>query len=130
MHITAEFTPYARTGGLAEAVQGLADVQTKQGINVFVIVPLYRVVRKTAKNLEQVGQEITIHVGPRREQVRFYRDADRKGGPTVIFVDHPGYFDREGIYVEGGGDYPDNPRRFALFARAALEAIKMLVEGP
>ena len=40
----------------------------------------------------------------------------------MIFVDHPAYFDREGIYVEGGGDYPDNPRRFALFTRAALEA--------
>ena len=48
----------------------------------------------------------------------------------MIFVDHPAYFDREGIYVEGGADYPDNPRRFALFTRAALEAISMVVKGP
>lgn len=86
--------------------------------------------RNVATNLEQVGGEVTVHVGPRREQVRFFRDADRKGGPTVIFVDHPAYFDREGIYVEGGADYPDNPRRFALFTRAALEAISSLVKGP
>ena len=130
VHLTAEFTPYARTGGLAEAVQGLADVQVRKGIPVVVIVPLYRTVRTVAKNLEQVGSEITVYVGPRREQVRFFRDADRKEGPTVIFVDHPAYFDREGIYVEGGGDYPDNPRRFALFTRAALEAISMFVKGP
>ena len=131
MHLTAEYTPYARTGGLAEAVQGLADVQTSKGIPVIVIVPLYRVVRTVATNLVQVGSDITIHIGPRRESVRFFRDADVKPGrPTVIFVEHPEYFDREGIYVEGGRDYPDNPRRFALFARAALEAISMLVPGP
>ena len=94
------------------------------------IVPLYRTIRTVAKNLEQVGEEITVYVGPRQERVRFFRDADRKEGPTVIFVDHPGYFDREGIYVEGGRDYSDNPRRFALFTRAALEAIKMIVKGP
>ena len=92
--------------------------------------PLYRVARRVAKNLEQVGGEVTVYVGPRREQVRFFRDADRTSGPTVIFVDHPSYFDREGIYVEGGADYPDNPRRFALFTRAALEAISMVVKGP
>ena len=130
VHLTAEYTPYARTGGLAEAVQGLADIQTKQGITVFVVVPLYRTVKKVAKNLEQIGTGITVHVGPRAEQVRFFRDADRKGGPTVVFVDHPQYFDREGIYVEGGADYPDNPRRFALFARAALEGISSIVKGP
>ncbi len=130
VHITAEYTPYARTGGLAEAVQGLADVQTRQGIRVFVIVPLYRTVRKVAKNLEQVGDDITVYVGPRRELVRFYRDGDRVGGPEVIFVDHPAYFDREGIYVERGADYPDNPRRFALFARAAIEAVSMVAKGP
>ena len=131
MHLTAEFTPYARTGGLAEAVQGLADVQSRQGIKVFVVVPLYRVVRTVAKNLQQVGSDMTIHVGPRAEHVRFFRDADRQGGPEVIFVEHEHYFNREGIYVEpGNGDYQDNPRRFALFARAALEAISIVAAGP
>ena len=105
-------------------------MQTRQGIPVIVVVPLYRAVRKVAGNLVQVGDEITVYVGPRREQVRFFRDADRTGGPTVILVDHAPYFDREGIYVEGGADYPDNPRRFALFARAALEAISAVVKGP
>ena len=57
VHLTAEYTPYARTGGLAEAVQGLADVQTRMGINVFVVVPLYRTVRSVAKNLVQIGDE-------------------------------------------------------------------------
>ncbi len=130
VHLTAEYTPYARTGGLAEAVQGLATIQTRQGMSVVVIIPLYKTVRTVAKNLVPVGDPITVYVGPRREQVRFFRDADIQSGPTVLFVDHPGYFDRDGIYMERGADYPDNPRRFALFTRAALEAISMLVKGP
>ncbi|MEO7366822.1 MAG: glycogen/starch synthase, partial [Gemmatimonadaceae bacterium] len=130
VHLAAEYTPYARTGGLAEAVQGLADVQTRQGIPVIVVVPLYRVVRTVAKNLVQIGETITVHVGPRAEQVRFFYDADVTNGPKVIFIDHPGYFDRAGIYVERGADYPDNTRRFALFTRAALELISMVVRGP
>jgi starch synthase len=129
VHLTAEYTPYARTGGLAEAVQGLATFQTRQGISVVVIMPLYRSARRAAKNLVPLGEPITVHVGPRREQVRFFRDAAAESGPTVLFVEHQGYFDREGIYVEGGADYPDNPRRFALFTRAALEAISMAVKG-
>ncbi len=111
-------------------MQGLADVQTRQGIPVIVMVPLYRTVRSVAKNLVQVGETITVHVGPRAEQVRLFKDADVTSGPTVVFIDHPHYFDREGIYVEKGADYRDNPRRFALFTRAALEAISILVKGP
>jgi starch synthase len=42
-------------------------------------------------------------------------------------VDHPDAFDRQGIYGEGGHDYPDNHFRFALFARAVLEALPELV---
>ena len=53
-------------------------MQVRKGIPVVVIVPLYRTVRTVAKNLEQIGTEITVHVGPRREQVRFFKDADGK----------------------------------------------------
>ena len=51
------------------------------------------------------------------------RTETEPGTPTTWFVDHPAAFDRDGIYGEGGGDYPDNPQRFALFARAVLEAL-------
>jgi starch synthase len=39
----------------------------------------------------------------------------------VWLVDIPALFDREGLYGVGGDDHPDNPRRFAALARAALE---------
>jgi starch synthase len=55
------------------------------------------------------------------------------GTLCVVLVDHAGerrFFDRPGVYDEpgGGAGYPDNAERFLFFARAALEAIKLLGE--
>ena len=40
---------------------------------------------------------------------------------TVMFVDVPELYEREGLYQVDNVDYPDNPLRFAVLARAALE---------
>jgi starch synthase len=52
------------------------------------------------------------------------QDGRAQEGVRYFFVDYPPYFDRDGLYVDGGADYPDNAQRFALFARAALELVK------
>ena len=41
-----------------------------------------------------------------------------------FFVDDPAYFDREQLYGDKTGDYPDNAERFAEFSRAAIEFTK------
>ena len=130
VHLTAEYHGYARTGGLAEAVAGLAASQARSGERVFVFVPLYACVRDAAAHLVPITEAHLIEVGGRTEPVRFYRDAARGAGPTVIFVDAPGCFDRPGLYGDDRGDYPDNHLRFALFARAALHGIATLVPKP
>lgn len=130
VHLTAEYYPYARTGGLAEAVAGLATFQARGGDRVVVFMPLYALVREVAPDLEPLGPVQTIAVGPRLEEVRFFRQNYATEGPEVIFVDAPAYFKRAGLYGEHGADYPDNDRRFALFARAALEGIVQFVPGP
>jgi starch synthase len=47
----------------------------------------------------------------------------------MFFIDHKSYFNRDGIYGEGGADYPDNARRFALFSLAALVALPRIAPG-
>ena len=42
VHLAAEYASLARTGGLAEAVMGLAEYQAAQGVPVAVIMPLHR----------------------------------------------------------------------------------------
>ena len=130
VHLSAEYHGYARTGGLAEAVAGLANSQARAGERVYCFVPLYATVREVVARLQLLAPPQTITMGPVKERVRFYRDASRGGGPLVIFVDAPGCFDRPGLYGDLRGDYPDNHLRFALFARAALQGIAKLVQGP
>jgi len=130
VHLSAEYYPYARTGGLAEAVAGLAKFQTQAGQRVVVFLPLYSSVREVTTDLEPLGPTRLIPMGARLEEVRFFRERTAPGTPEVIFVDSPGYFQREGLYGEHGADYPDNHRRFALFSRAALEGIHDLAPGP
>ena len=130
VHLTAEYYPYARTGGLGEAVRGLACFQHGAGLDVAVVMPLYRTVRDEAPDLQPVGQPFTVQVGPRTEEVRIFRPSERTDGPRVFFVEHRDYFSRPGLYGEGGVDYPDNARRFAYFARAAVAALPRVAKVP
>src|SRR5258708_9102101 len=63
VHLTAEYWPLARTGGLGEAVQGLAGFQAAMGQPTTVLLPLYRSVRSTAPDLERVGPPFSVTFG-------------------------------------------------------------------
>jgi starch synthase len=130
VHVSAEYFPYARTGGLAEAVSGLANFQKAAGLNVAAIMPLYRTVRDVDPDLEPVGQPFMVPMGSHSEEARVFRVAGPTSGPQVFFIEHLDYFNRPGIYGENAVDYPDNARRFAFFALAAITALPRLVSGP
>jgi starch synthase len=130
VHVTAEYYPYARTGGMAEAVSGLANFQRAAGLNVAAILPLYRTVRDVDPDLEPVGQPFMVPLGSHHEEARVFRVAGVSSGPQVFFIEHLEYFNRPGIYGENAVDYPDNARRFAFFALAAASALPRLVPGP
>jgi ADP-glucose type glycogen/starch synthase len=44
----------------------------------------------------------------------------------VYLLDHPAYFNRDGLYGTATGDFPDNDERFGFFCHAALELCKWL----
>jgi starch synthase len=130
VHLVAEYWPFARSGGLAEAVRGIATFQAKSGFPTTAIMPLYRVVRQNTPGLVPLGEPFAVSVGRWAGSARLYQLGDPPPGPRVIFIDQPELFDRDGLYGEGGGDYPDNHIRFAFFAKAALQALPDLVEEP
>ncbi len=131
VHLSAEYAPYARTGGLAEAVMGLASFQQACGSPVAVLMPLYRTVRDEAPDLEPVGPPFRVPLGARTEEARLFRiAADEQAGPRMFFIEHLEFFNRPGIYGDPGGDYPDNARRFAFFALASCLALPQVAPGP
>ncbi len=130
VHVVAEYAPFARTGGLAEAVAALAKWQAAASVPVAAILPLYRSVRRSAPPLLPVGRPITIEVGPRSETFRLLKLPSPPGTPRVFFVEHDGYFDRGGLYGSGGQDFGDNGLRFAFFAAAALTVLPRIGRTP
>jgi starch synthase len=129
IHLAAECCPFARTGGLGEAVAGLAAFQAGRGIGVTVVMPLYRTIREAAIEMQAVGAPFNVPVGPCLEEAQLYCTPVPSGKPRMFFIDHKSYFDRDGIYGEGGADYPDNARRFALFSLAVLQALPCIAPG-
>ncbi|MEP6620773.1 MAG: glycogen/starch synthase [bacterium] len=131
VHLAAELSPYARTGGLGEAVASLAKYQAASGIPVTVFMPLYSAVREHTE-VQPVGAPFTLTVGPRTETACIFEPAKPRepNTPRVFFVESERYFDRPGLYGTAEGDYPDNARRYALFTRAVLVALPRLLSQP
>ncbi|ODT05270.1 MAG: hypothetical protein ABS52_00825 [Gemmatimonadetes bacterium SCN 70-22] len=135
VHVVAELAPFARTGGLGEAVANLAKAQVRAGLEVAIIMPLYRQVREVVGDLVPASAPYTVQVGPRAESAQLFeskgvRERAGHGIPRVYFLANDYYFGREGIYGDARGDYGDNDRRWAHFALASLNALPMIARAP
>lgn len=129
VHLTAEYWPYIRTGGLGEAVRGMATFQNRAGSETSVILPLYRPIRDGDYGLHPIGEGFDVQVGPRSEWARLWEATKGSEGPRVFLLENEQYFGREGVYGEAGTDYPDNHRRFSFFTAAAMEILPKIAPG-
>jgi starch synthase len=133
VHIVGELAPFARSGGLGEAVNSLARFQSASGLDVSIVMPLYDLARRAAPNIEPVGPEFRVHVGARSETVRLWRLVPRPDdsliNTRVFFIESEEYFARPYIYGPPGSDYLDNARRYACFSMAALAALQHIAES-
>ena len=133
VHVAGELAPFARSGGLGEAVNSLARFQAASGIWTAIVMPLYDAARNAAPNIEPVGPPYRIQVGPRSEEVRLWRLVSPPDDPLaqthVYFIESEEYFGRPYIYGPPGADYLDNARRYACFSMAALAALPHIAES-
>jgi starch synthase len=126
---SSEVFPYSKTGGLADMVGALAKYLAAAGHEVAVVTPLYRGVRE--KIGEMPDAELTVALPLGREvikaEVPFIQPSP---GLTIYFIDQPAFYDRAGLYGEGGTDYPDNAARFIFFAKCAAHLARHLPWTP
>jgi starch synthase len=130
VHLAAEYYPYARSGGLAEAVSNLARFLSRGGVRTAAIMPLHRSARDKAVALVPVGEPIDVVLGRRHETVRLVTERDAAPGARLYFVEHDGFFDRPKLYGDDAGDYRDNHLRYACFALASVLALPRIAPGP
>jgi len=122
--VVSEAVPYAKTGGLGDVGGALPSALARLGCAVTVAIPRYR---GCAEGVEVAHFAEGSWPGcPAMRVVQRIHD----DGVRFWLVDCPTYFDRAGVYGSGGHDYPDNDRRFAILARAALETAVLLQWRP
>lgn len=116
LFVAPECVPFAKTGGLADVLGSLPKALAARDHEVAVLLPRYR----STPPAEVVHAGIGISLGSEVHTVDI-QEGPVRNGVRHCFVDYPPFFDREGLYMDGAKDYPDNAERFALFARSAVE---------
>jgi starch synthase len=130
--IAAECEPWAKTGGLADVVDALARALHQAGADeldglVDVFLPRYRTVA-----VPEGAVATTVSVPDPRGGKALSIDvlAAETHGYRLHLIDHPPAYDRDGLYGDASGDYPDNAWRFGLLCRAALEVLRAGARPP
>ncbi len=117
--VTSEATPYAKSGGLADAVSALSKALRRLGHDVRVVMPRYGSV--PVEGLSRREGELVVEMGGSVERALVYKGLLPDSDLPVYLIDHPGFFGRDGLYGDKTEpDYADNPRRFAFLSRAAF----------
>jgi len=121
---SAEVRPYATDGGLADVLAALPAALADNGVDVRVVSPLHRQVRRIAE-VVKVMDLPPVQMGLQQFEASLYCDR-RQNPPRNFFIENQEFFDRPGVYNDPstGDGYPDNFERFNFFMLAALDAIR------
>ncbi|MEM7008576.1 MAG: glycogen synthase GlgA [Thermodesulfobacteriota bacterium] len=129
LFVASEMEPFAKTGGLADVVGVLPKRLSDLGLDVRVVIPLYK---EAERNLRRLGikaqtlrnKEVIVpidwiaHKGKIKEA--------KIDGVTVYFLINEEFYDRAYIYGSPVGDYADNDLRYGFLSLGSLEIAKTL----
>jgi starch synthase len=122
LFVASEAAPYIKTGGLGDVIGALPRALAARGHDILVVLPRYGVIDGQAHGMRDTGRRVEVqfpglnagahvHVHVPAERLRY------------LFLQNP-WYDRKELYGEGGKDYRDNHKRFALLCAGALEAAR------
>jgi len=137
----SEAVPFAKTGGLGDVAGALPRALVRRGHQCAVILPLYASARAGRIPLTPTNLTFVVPIGGRKVSGALWRATLPDSSVPVYLVEQPAYYERDnpaqgrGLYqltLPNGQkqDYPDNCERFVFFARAVLEAIRLLNYWP
>ena len=126
--ISAEATPFSKTGGLADVVGGLSLEIAAKGNDVRIIVPAYKISAQYIKKVKKLTSVKTFLASIYVEGDIYSIEHPHNKNITVYFVANDNFFDRDSMYMENGKDYDDNIHRFTFFSKCSIELIQYLYE--
>lgn len=124
--VSAEAVPFAKTGGLADAVSAMAIALSKAGHDARIVIPRYYKIDR--KKLTALPGAMGVAAGQAEAWTGVWQ-TEMPGAPgvKVYFIDHEASFGRDGIYgTKSETDFHDNPYRFALLCHGAFQLCRKI----
>jgi starch synthase len=117
LHVAAELYPWVKTGGLGDVLAALPPALLAQGVDTRLCLPGFPALLD-AFSLSDAVRLMTPFAG---ERIRVALATVPGSKISAYLVDHPPFYDRPGgpYGGPGGGDWPDNHRRFGLLGWVA-----------
>jgi starch synthase len=124
LFVASEAAPFAKTGGLGDVIAALPRALAARGHDALVVLPKYASIDEKTFGLRDTGRRIEVQFPNLNAQAQVYvtSPAERL---RYLLLANP-YYERKEIYGEGGKDYRDSHKRFALLCMGALEAAKQI----
>lgn len=113
---SSEVVPFAKTGGLADVVGALPLALENQDQEVVIILPYYKEVEKSKVKINKGSGD-------------FYQAVIGKN-IKVYFIVQDKFYNRDNLYGDKHGDYPDNIERFAFYCHSTLKLLKKIDFAP
>lgn len=124
LSVASECVPLIKTGGLADVVGALPGALRPLGWDMRVLLPAYRALRPVVAGWPEIWREADLWGGEGRVL------AGEVDGIAILALDAPHLYDRAGgPYAGAGGDWPDNPQRFAALSWVAARIAREGLEG-
>lgn len=121
---TPELQSLVRRTNLAEISEALPRTLRDAGHDVRVFLPFTRDVKtQPLEDFDQLGS-VEVRDGEGKAHLDIYQGM--LGSLPIVLLDHPRLFRNRHPYGDENGPYPDNWRRFAVFARALLESLAVI----
>lgn len=125
--VTSEAAPFAKAGGLADAVSSLAVELSRMGHDVRLFLPRYYFIDAEKEGLSVHPAPLGVPMGTGEEWTGIYEGRLPRSEVPVYFLDHQASYGRDGIYgTRDESFFYDNGARFALFSRAAFQLCRYL----
>ena len=121
---TPELDPLIRRTNLAEMSEALTRTLKAAGCDVRIFMPYSKDVQ--IDGLRGVGSVGRVRVPDRGQERTIEVWRGLLGDVPVLLFDDPELYRSRHPYGDGEGPYPDNWRRYAVFARAVLESLALI----
>ena len=114
LFVSAEVSPYCKTGGLGDVAGSLPAALRDAGADARVVLPKYGSIPAHLLTGIRLVATFNVHQSWRVQEAKVYANPDN----STYFIENDHYFNRGGLY-----GYSDDHERFAFFTKASIEML-------